>query len=52
MRTRKSRPKPVEAPKVAVTIRLEPEVIERFKAQASKEWRGKMTDAFREAAGL
>lgn len=43
---------PVEAPKVAVTIRLEPEVVERFKAQGGKEWRGKMTDALRKAAGL
>ena len=43
---------PVEAPKVAVTIRLEPEVIERFKAQGGKDWRGTMTDALRKAAGL
>jgi len=43
---------PVEAPKVAVTIRLEPEAIERFKAQGGKEWCGKMTDAFHKAVGL
>lgn len=43
---------PVDAPKVPVTIRLEPEIIERFKVQGGKDWRGKMTDALRKAAGL
>ncbi len=43
---------PMEAPKVPVTIRLEPEVVERFKAQGGKNWRGTMTEALRKAAGL
>lgn len=43
---------PVEAPKVPVTIRLEPEIVERFKAQGGRDWRGKMQDALRKAAGL
>lgn len=42
---------PVEAPKVAVTIRVEPEVLQRFQAQG-KDWRNRMTEALRKAAGL
>ncbi|MGE6739855.1 BrnA antitoxin family protein [Allorhizobium pseudoryzae] len=42
---------PVESPKVAVTIRVEPEVLQRFQAQG-KDWRSRMTEALRKAAGL
>lgn len=42
---------PVKAPKVAVTIRVEPEVLQRFQAQG-KDWRNRMTEALRKAAGL
>lgn len=42
---------PVEAPKVAVTIRVDPEVLQRFQAQG-RDWRSRMTEALRKAAGL
>ncbi len=42
---------PVDAPKVAVTIRIEPEVLQRFQAEG-KDWRSRMTEALRKAAGL
>ena len=42
---------PVEAPKVAVTIRIEPEVLQHFQAQG-RDWRSRMTEALRKAAGL
>lgn len=42
---------PVDAPKVAVTIRIEPEVLQRYQAQG-KDWRSRMTEALRKAAGL
>lgn len=43
---------PVEAPKVPVTIRLDPEIIAHFQAMDKKDWRGKMQAALRKAAGL
>lgn len=49
---RRGRGRPaVAAPKVAVTIRVEPEVLQRFQAQGS-DWRSRMTEALRKAAGL
>ncbi|WP_353622831.1 BrnA antitoxin family protein [Aliirhizobium terrae] len=46
----RGRPK-VEAPKVAVTLRLDPDVLETFKA-SGKNWRAKMAEELRKAAGL
>lgn len=46
----RGRPK-VEAPKVAVTLRLDPEVLEKFKA-SGKDWRARMAEELRKAAGL
>jgi uncharacterized protein (DUF4415 family) len=46
----RGRPK-VEAPKVAVTLRLDPEILEKFKA-SGKGWRGRMAEELRKAAGL
>lgn len=46
----RGRPK-MEAPKVAVTLRVDPLVLDRFKA-SGKDWRGKMNEALRKAAGL
>jgi uncharacterized protein (DUF4415 family) len=46
----RGRPK-LEAPKVAVTLRLDPEVLEKFKA-SGKDWRAKMAEELRKAAGL
>jgi uncharacterized protein (DUF4415 family) len=49
---RKSRGRPkVEKPLVPVTLRLEPDVLEAFKA-TGKDWRGKMNAALRKAAGI
>lgn len=50
MRKVRGRPK-VEAPKVAVTLRLDPDVLDRFKA-SGKDWRGRMAEELRKAAGL
>lgn len=46
----RGRPK-VEAPKVAVTLRLDPDVLDRFKA-SGKNWRSRMAEELRKAAGL
>jgi uncharacterized protein (DUF4415 family) len=40
----RGRPK-LDAPKEAVTLRLSPETIARFKAQSGSEWRTKMSEA-------
>jgi len=50
MRRARGRPK-VEAPKVPVTLRLDPDVLEKFKA-SGKNWRTKMAEELRKAAGL
>ena len=39
------------APKVSTTIRLDPEVLERFKADGPG-WQGRINEALRKAAGL
>jgi uncharacterized protein (DUF4415 family) len=44
------RPK-AENPKVAVSLRLDPEIVARFKA-SGPGWQTRMNDALREAAGL
>ncbi|WP_127110780.1 BrnA antitoxin family protein [Pararhodobacter zhoushanensis] len=44
------RPK-AENPKVAVSLRLDPEVVSRFKAQGAG-WQTRMNEALRQAAGL
>jgi uncharacterized protein (DUF4415 family) len=41
----------VESPKVAVTLRLDPDVLETFKA-SGKDWRARMAEELRKAAGL
>lgn len=46
----RGRPK-VEAPKVAVTLRLDPDVLEKFKA-SGKDWRSRMAEELRKAAGF
>lgn len=51
IRRSRGRPK-VEAPKVAVTLRLDPEVISRFKKSGGRSWRSKMNEALRKAVGL
>lgn len=50
MRKGRGRPK-VEAPKVAVTLRLDPDVLDRFKS-SGKDWRSRMAEELRKAAGL
>jgi uncharacterized protein (DUF4415 family) len=50
LRRTRGRPE-VEAPKVAVTLRLDPDVLEKFKA-SGKDWRAKMAEELRKAAGL
>ncbi|KAB2761730.1 BrnA antitoxin family protein [Brucella anthropi] len=48
----RSRGRPrVASPKEAVTLRLDPDVIQKFKA-TGKNWRGNMTEALRKAVGL
>jgi uncharacterized protein (DUF4415 family) len=47
---KRGRPK-VEKPKEAVTLRLDPEVIAKFKA-TGKNWRANMNEALRKAVGL
>lgn len=44
------RPK-AQNPKVAVSLRLDPEVVSRFKAQGPG-WQTRINDALRQAAGL
>lgn len=41
----------VEVPKVAVTLRLDPDVLEKYKA-GGKDWRATMAAQLRKAAGL
>jgi uncharacterized protein (DUF4415 family) len=41
----------LEAQKIAVTLRIEPDVLEKFK-HAGADWRARMTKALRKAAGL
>lgn len=41
----------VEAPKVSTTLRLDPEVLERFK-EGGPGWQGRMNAALRRAVGL
>lgn len=48
-RRRRGRPKG-EGAKVAVTLRVEPAVVERFKA-GGKDWRRRMQEALTKAAG-
>ncbi|TNM65892.1 BrnA antitoxin family protein [Aliirhizobium smilacinae] len=50
MRKARGRPK-IEAPKVAVTLRLDPDVLDKFKS-SGKDWRGRMAEELRKAAGL
>ena len=47
---RRGRP-PIEDPKRAVKLRLDAEVVDRFKA-GGKGWQTRMNDALRKAAGL
>ena len=47
-RRARGRPK-IEAPKVAVTLRLEPEVLEKFKAKG-KDWRNAMAEELKKAS--
>ena len=44
----RGRPK-VDNPKEAVTLRLSPDVVEKFKAAAGDEWRAKMANALKRA---
>lgn len=46
----RGRPK-VEAPKVAITLRLDPDVLETFKAKG-RNWRKVMAEELKKAAGL
>ncbi|MBB4568204.1 BrnA antitoxin family protein [Rhizobium leucaenae] len=46
----RGRPK-MAAPKVAVTLRVDPDVLERFQSKG-KNWRSDMTQALRKAVGL
>ena len=49
---RRARGRPrLEAAKIAVTLRIEPDVLEKFK-HAGVDWRARMTEALRKAAGL
>jgi uncharacterized protein (DUF4415 family) len=45
----RGRPK-VEAPKIAVTLRLDSVVLEKFKA-SGKDWRSRMAEELRKSAG-
>lgn len=47
----RGRPK-VEEPKEAVTLRLDPEVVSRFKKRGGRTWRAKMNEVLRKAVGL
>ncbi len=42
---------PVENPRQQISLRLDPDVIAKFKA-GGKGWQGRMNDALRKAAGL
>ncbi|SIR28059.1 Uncharacterized conserved protein, DUF4415 family [Rhizobium sp. RU20A] len=49
-KARRGRPK-LSSPRVAVTLRMEPAVLEAFKA-TGEGWRSRMEDALRRAAGI
>lgn len=49
IRRSRGRP-PVDSPKEAVTLRLPPATIARFKAAAGKDWRQRMSEALEEIA--
>jgi uncharacterized protein (DUF4415 family) len=49
-RAQRGRPKAV-APKVSTTLRLDADVLERFRA-GGKGWQGRMNEALRRAVGL
>jgi len=49
-RAKRGRPR-VDNPKEAVTLRLDPDVVAKFKA-TGKNWRANMNDALRKAVGL
>ena len=49
-KVRRGRPK-AAVTKVSTTIRLDPDVVERFKADGPG-WQGRMNEALRKAAGL
>jgi len=40
----------IEKPKQAITLRVDPDVIERFQSQG-KDWRARMSEALRKASG-
>lgn len=45
-RIKRSRGRPkIEKPKEAVTLRLSPDTVKRFKAVGGKDWRSRMADA-------
>jgi uncharacterized protein (DUF4415 family) len=47
---KRSRGRPrVDKPKEAVTLRLSPDVVEKFKAAAGDEWRARMANALERA---
>jgi uncharacterized protein (DUF4415 family) len=48
---RKAGRPPVEKPKKAVTLRVDPDVIESFQRQG-KDWRARMSAALRKSAGV
>lgn len=47
---RRGRP-PADNPKLAIKLRLDPDIVERFKA-GGPGWQTRMNDALRKAAGL
>ncbi len=49
-RAARGRPK-LAAPKVSTTLRLDPDVVERFKADGAG-WQSRMNEALRKAVGL
>lgn len=49
-RATRGRPR-IENPKEAVTLRLDPDVVAKFKAKG-KNWRANMNEALRKAVGL
>jgi len=46
----RGRPK-IDAPKEAVTLRLSPETIARYKAAGGPDWRARMTETLEKAKG-
>ncbi len=48
-RRKRGRP-PIESPKQAITLRLDPEVVASFKAQG-KDWRTRMSETLKKASG-